>query len=157
MYNREKAVNYAHKWWNSRNPNFYNFDNLGGDCTNFISQCLYAGEIAMDYSTKGWFFTSLNNRSPSWTGVDEFFNYALSNRKYQGVKVKLVPMHELSIGDVIQFRQRQGNFNHSLLVTKITDSGSPSGIFVTCHTIDSIDRPLSNYNFYEARFLKIMN
>lgn len=34
IYNREKAVEYAQKWALSRNPQFYDFDSLGGDCTN---------------------------------------------------------------------------------------------------------------------------
>ena len=42
-YDRQAAVAYAHRWAYLRNPAFYNFDKLGGDCTNFASQCLYAG------------------------------------------------------------------------------------------------------------------
>lgn len=42
-YNRRAAVAYAHKWAYSRNPAFYDFSEIGGDCTNFASQCLYAG------------------------------------------------------------------------------------------------------------------
>ena len=41
-YDRQAAVDYAHRWAYHRNPDFYNFDELGGDCTNFASQCLYA-------------------------------------------------------------------------------------------------------------------
>jgi len=33
-YNRVKAVEYAHKWAFGRNPKYFNFDKLGGDCTN---------------------------------------------------------------------------------------------------------------------------
>ena len=42
-YNRQAAVAYAHKWAFGRNPAFFDFSELGGDCTNFASQCLYAG------------------------------------------------------------------------------------------------------------------
>ena len=42
-YDRSAAVTYAHRWAFGRNPRYYNFDELGGDCTNFASQCLYAG------------------------------------------------------------------------------------------------------------------
>ncbi|MDE7439525.1 MAG: amidase domain-containing protein, partial [Clostridia bacterium] len=42
-YNRELAYEYAKKWAFKRNPEFYNFNNIGGDCTNFASQCIYAG------------------------------------------------------------------------------------------------------------------
>lgn len=33
-YNRAAAVEYARKWAFQRNPAYYNFENLGGDCTN---------------------------------------------------------------------------------------------------------------------------
>ena len=42
-YNRASAVAYARRWALSRNPLFTNFAGRGGDCTNFISQCVYAG------------------------------------------------------------------------------------------------------------------
>ena len=35
-------IAYARKWAFSRNPAYYDFDDIGGDCTNFISQCLQA-------------------------------------------------------------------------------------------------------------------
>ena len=48
-YNRDAAVAYAEKWALSRNPAFYNFSGIGGDCTNFASQCIYAGSGVMSY------------------------------------------------------------------------------------------------------------
>ena len=44
-YDRRAAVEYAHKWAFGRNPEFYDFSEIGGDCTNFASQCLYAGAV----------------------------------------------------------------------------------------------------------------
>lgn len=41
-YDRNSAIAYAKKWALSQNPRYYNFDPVGGDCTSFISQCLYA-------------------------------------------------------------------------------------------------------------------
>ena len=41
-YDREAAVLYAHQWAYGRNPLFYDYELLGGDCTNFASQCIYA-------------------------------------------------------------------------------------------------------------------
>ena len=52
-YNREKAIEYANTWAYGRNPAYYDYSNLGGDCTNFISQCLYAGGGIMNYA-KTW-------------------------------------------------------------------------------------------------------
>ena len=58
MYSRQKAIEYAYEFWNKRNPKFYNFDSLGGDCTNFVSQCVIYGGIKMDYSNNGWYYIS---------------------------------------------------------------------------------------------------
>ena len=41
-YRRMHAVEYARTWALSRNPLFSRFDTFGGDCTNFVSQCLFA-------------------------------------------------------------------------------------------------------------------
>ncbi|MCR2013764.1 amidase domain-containing protein, partial [Bacillus cereus] len=43
-YNRQSAVDYAFKWVHSYNTTYYpNLTNLGGDCTNFVSQAVVAG------------------------------------------------------------------------------------------------------------------
>ncbi len=33
-YNRQAAVDYAQKWAYGRNPNYLDFEEIGGDCTN---------------------------------------------------------------------------------------------------------------------------
>lgn len=48
-YNREKAKQYAKKWAYLRNPSYYDYDKIGGDCTNFVSQCIFAGAGHMNY------------------------------------------------------------------------------------------------------------
>ena len=64
-YYREQAVQYANYWAYRRNPNYYSFDQLGGDCTNFVSQAIYYAAGVMNYTpTYGWYYISLNNRSP---------------------------------------------------------------------------------------------
>ncbi len=43
-YNRIDAVNYAYKYWNDYNPEYFDFDpelNYPGDCTNFVSQAIF--------------------------------------------------------------------------------------------------------------------
>ncbi|WP_275890910.1 amidase domain-containing protein [Romboutsia hominis] len=47
-YDREKAVAYARKWALDHNPTYANYELYGGDCTNYISQCLRAGNIPFD-------------------------------------------------------------------------------------------------------------
>ena len=43
QYDRAAAVTYAHTWAYRRNPDYFDFSGIGGDCTNFASQCIYAG------------------------------------------------------------------------------------------------------------------
>ncbi len=42
-YDRNAAAEYAGYWAYRRNPRYDPFDEIGGDCTNFVSQCLFAG------------------------------------------------------------------------------------------------------------------
>ncbi|MFR9189079.1 MAG: amidase domain-containing protein [Anaerotruncus massiliensis (ex Togo et al. 2019)] len=49
-YDRSKAAAYAEKWAFSRNPRYISFDGMGGDCTSFVSQCLYAGTGVMNFT-----------------------------------------------------------------------------------------------------------
>ena len=44
-YDREKVYKYAEKYWKNYNKNYYNYNPMGGDCANFVSQCLIAGGI----------------------------------------------------------------------------------------------------------------
>ena len=86
MYNREAVYEYAKKWAYGRNPKYYNFDSVGGDCTNFVSQCIYAGCKQMNYNrNNGWYYINGNNKSPSWTGVEFLYNFLTTNN-YQGPK-----------------------------------------------------------------------
>ena len=158
MYNRQKAVEYAFEWWNKRNPNFYDFDDLGGDCTNFVSQCLYFGGIEMNYSQQGWFYINLNNRAPSWTGVEDFFYFATTNNMLTGVKAKLCDIENMQIGDIVQLKLNgEDRFHHSLIVTKIDFPITPANLYLTSHTYDAINRPLENYFVENVRYLKVLN
>ena len=49
-YDRNAAVAYAKEWALGRNPAYYNFDGIGGDCTNFASQSIFAGAKVMNYT-----------------------------------------------------------------------------------------------------------
>lgn len=49
-YDRKAAVLYAHAWAYGRNPAFYDYEQVGGDCTNFASQCIFAGCGIMNFT-----------------------------------------------------------------------------------------------------------
>ncbi len=155
-YNRLNAVNYAKKWALSRNPDFYDFDLLGGDCTNFISQCIYAGSGQMNFTpVTGWFYRSLDSRAPAWTGVEYLYNFLIDN-KGAGPFCKIILPQEAEIGDIIQLGNSDGDFYHSLIITEtIIQSELPPDFLVCAHSFDVKNKRLSEYNFAQARFIHI--
>ncbi len=154
-YDREKAVAYAEKWALKRNPKYLDFSLLGGDCTNFASQCLYAGSGVMNFTpVYGWYYIDANRRTASWTGVQFLYNFLVTNRT-KGVFAKDTDIDEVEIGDVIQLGDERGNFYHSLVVTKVDGYPGIDTIYVSTHTIDAHLRPLNTYNFAKIRFLHI--
>ena len=119
-YDRQAAYAYAKKWAFGRNPKFYNFDKLGGDCTNFASQCIYAGAGVMNYTpTFGWFYKSLNERTPSWTGVEYLYNFLVNNTDGAGPFAEEVALDKLEPGDIVQLGRSTGAFYHSPVVVSV--------------------------------------
>lgn len=151
-YNRQAAVAYAKKWAFSRNPAFYDFSKIGGDCTNFASQCIYAGAKVMNFTpTLGWFYKSVNDRTPSWTGVEYLYNFMVRNEGV-GPFAEEVGLDKVEIGDIVQLGTGTGDFYHSPVVV-----GFARGqILVAAHTYDAFNKPLSSYNFAQARGIHIL-
>ena len=112
-YNREAALAYAKKWAFKRNPQFYDFSKLGGDCTNFASQCIYAGAKIMNYTPiYGWFYNNANDRTASWTGVEYLYNFLINNDG-AGPFAEETDLKNLQIGDIVQLGRANGDFYHS--------------------------------------------
>lgn len=154
-YDRKGAIEYAKKWAYSRNPNYYNFDNIGGDCTNFVSQCIHAGSKIMNYSKNtGWYYNSINDRSPSWSGVEFLYKFLINN-KGAGPKGKLIEIDKIKIGDVVQLNFDGIKFSHTLIVVNIENKLEVKDIYVASHTNDSYNRKVSSYSFKYIRFIHI--
>lgn len=151
-YNREAAAAYAREWAFKRNPRFYDFSSLGGDCTNFASQCIYAGAKIMNYiPVYGWFYKNLNDRTASWTGVEYLYNF-LVNNDGAGPFAEETELENLQIGDIVQLGRANGDFYHSPVVVRV----SRGQIYVAAHTYDVYNKPLNSYNFAVARGIHII-
>lgn len=154
-YNRELAVEYARRWALDRNPRFYDYSEIGGDCTNFASQCLYAGSKIMNYASPlGWYFINADHRSASWTGVQYLYNF-LTRPTGVGPLGHIVPMEDVEAGDISQFAGTSTWFTHSQVIVSVGAIPTLENILVCTHSLDSLDRPLSTYYFKKIRFIHI--
>jgi len=151
IYNRYRALAYAEKWAFSRNPLFPDYTGIGGNCTNFVSQCLYAGSCVMNPTPVfGWYYYSPNERTASWTGVRFFYDFIVGNEGV-GPYGREVSLDELEAGDVIQLGRDKGGFYHTLLVSGVEDGR----YLVAAQSDDAFNRPLDTYTYDYARYLHI--
>lgn len=150
VYRREDAVAYARKWAYRRNPAYYDFQLLGGDCTNFASQCIFAGAGVMNYTPDtGWYYISPSNRAPAWTGVEFLHRFLVSNQGAGPFAVETTPA-EAQPGDIVQLAGRDRDWYHTLVIV----STQPE-IRVAAHTYDVWNKKLEDYHYDYARFLHI--
>ncbi|MCH5213507.1 MAG: amidase domain-containing protein [Oscillospiraceae bacterium] len=156
-YDRVRAVAYAKRWAYRRNSKYYDFSNLGGNCTNFASQCIYAGAGVMNYTpVYGWYYISLNNRAPAWTGVNELYNF-LVNNKGPGPQGEVVPLRRIIIGDIVQLNfGTDDSFDHSPVVVD-AGMGTPDTVLIAANSYDADCRQLSTYNYVAMRPIHIYN
>ncbi|EOW9530499.1 amidase domain-containing protein [Bacillus cytotoxicus] len=136
QYNRLEAVKYAERWWDNRNPVYRNFPD---NCTNFVSQCLHAGEIPMTgYPNirKGWWQRG-NQWSWSWAVAHSFYWYLSGSTT--GLRAKSVEKPEdLILGDIIAYDfENDGRWNHTTIVVAKDADGMP---LVNAHSANSRHR-----------------
>lgn len=149
-YNAKEAVRYALTY--ALNPNdkyriFAAHGDGGGNCTNFVSQCLKAGGAPFAYDVYPWWYRSSGGNvmkdrwSISWAVAHSLY-WTLKNREKGNVKglkaVEVPDIEMLNIGDIIQYEDFKNVIYHSAVVTAIT-----------------VDRgmkvPLISQNTYNAR------
>lgn len=128
-YNAIFACNYAEKFALKSNDEYISFDGNGGDCTNFISQCIHAGGLKTTNTWKPY--------SNSWVRVEDLYQYIINNKL--GFQVK--ENFNLKKGNIIQFyTPKIGRFSHSAIITySIPDIDH----FYCCHSYNKLNYPLS--------------
>lgn len=159
QYDRTRAFQYAERYWNERNPAYHD---MGDDCTNFISQVLYAGGFPMigesPRRAEGWWYR--NGAHPDWSyswAVAHMLVTVLTSAK-NPFRVKLVSdPRELQVGDVIAYDwKNSGRFTHTTVVVDHDKSGAP---LINAHTVDSHRRYFSYEDSYawtpDTRYLLV--
>ena len=148
-YNRLAAVQYAHKWAYGRNPAFYDYEQIGGDCTNFASQCVYAGSGIMNFEKDfGWYYIDPNNKAPAWTGVEYFSRFMTREDASVGPVAVDATISQLEPGDVVQLSFDGENWNHSPVVVRLLRQPAlrPADVLIAANSYDSDNLPLITYD-----------
>lgn len=165
-YNGQAAANYAKAHYETKNynTNYNNYTGKGGDCTNFISQCVKAGGKQMSYypnrkagevkETKTYWYSQKYTVEKSFLGIKWKTNewaestswvrvaggYGFYN--YWNNKVKCTEYRSLdqlrknaAVGDVIQVRSvKSSGKTHSTIVGEKLSNGE---IVLYYHTNDT--------------------
>ena len=84
-YSAKKALDYAKKWWNKQNVNYYSYG-TGGDCANFVSQCLYEGGLKKDSK---WYSYHSSKKKKGWD-----IQYRFSHLKYNPFTGQYMPVYK---------------------------------------------------------------
>lgn len=157
-YDWNAAVNYARGWAYGFNPSYPNFDKSGGDCTNFVSQAIYAGAPAMNFDSR-WYISSVIYGKP-WTCVGDFWNFIINNRGAGPVSVDNTKYLDICMGDPVQlWNNSAGGYTHTVIVTANDGQG---GLAFSSHTVARRDYSFDSlyakgiYNYDRERTAHIL-
>lgn len=141
QYSYPAMASYAELYWYHYNGNYRNFNNQGGDCTNFISQSLRAGGWADNsgfYQNSHYWWYNWLNQTWSWTHVQYWFEYAAI---HSGRTYILGNVWSMGLADVLQVDfERNGSKDHTMIVSYRSDQP-----YLTYHTTNTYRRSLANF------------
>lgn len=149
-YDRQAAAAYADRYVDERNDAWPDYAGSGGNCQNFASQVLLAGGIPMDiYGDAVWKWHSdevsnspgAQGRSSSWTGVNQFVEYAAANTGYGLVAETEAPYFSGEPGDLLHMGI-DGDWGHTVVIASAVTNGQGE---VVDYLVDSNTGNLRNY------------
>lgn len=166
-YNRVDAVNYANKYADARNSEYYDFSRDGGNCANYVSQSIHTGGIPMDYTGSAiWKYHSASSdesskqvgRTASWTAVNYFYRYARDNKGFglcSDVDINIFYGEE---GDVLQVGYNPDNpYTHTtIVVDKVYKNGKLIDLLLDSNTVGLYKYPALGYTYQNKRLIKIL-
>jgi hypothetical protein len=147
-YNGAAAAAYADTYWQNYNSTYPSFANSGGDCTNFVSQALFAGGITMRLSppnsgNAAWYMVKTKQRHWSyaapWVDAQDNSIFALQHlagvtqvASYYGVAPGQTVADNATQGDIVLYDfNNDGVYDHEAIV--VANDGT-SWDLVDAHT-----------------------
>lgn len=164
QYNRLEAVNYADKYcgipWaigegKKYNKKYKNFTGIGGNCTNYVSQCIGDKEEGGGLNFDGTWFCVYNKNegasgSAAFVNADAFKNYLIYSGRGTLIKKGTFnnlaapsntnpngEISKLNLGDVIAYA-KGNDVDHFAIVTGFDSHGYP---LINSHTTDRYHVP----------------
>ncbi len=165
-YDREAAVAYARQHVDERNGEWHDYSGEGGNCQNFVSQCLLAGGVPMD--TQGdarwkWYGEALSDTSEeagctlSWINVDYFYAYARDNSGF-GLQAQVdADFTTGQKGDLIMMGTPE-DWNHMVIISEVVkdENGRTIDYMICSNTSDVKDFPASAYPSPRRSLIRIL-
>jgi hypothetical protein len=149
-YNADDAAAYAVRYYINYNPVYSDFS--PADCTNFASQCLYAGGLPTD--------STWHNGTVAWNGATSLCNY-LYNQGY--TYYDDCGKDKMSKGDVIIYRDNDGcwhgstwfpaekDWDHSAII----NYADGNDVHICSHTWDRCDKDVFSIDYPHYRVYKM--
>lgn|GEM_PF-812848 len=180
-YNRNGAVNWAKKYWQNYSDEFVNLGDQeweGGDCTNFVSQCLRAGGADNDTvgSFKWYYFkkdsSGKKNADYSWTwstakGLNTILLGNFKNREFgpKGIEKTIIGDSNyteelgefINDGDIIQYEfSPNAGIKHSAIIVGMVYNTAAKRYepLIATHSFDSWNLPWTK-DAYKTHFVQI--
>lgn len=164
-YDRRTAVAYAEKYADARNEEWPDYGIYGGNCQNYVSQCLLAGGIPMDteepavwkwYSGVPHDLAGAVGRSSSWSSVPAFRTYVQTNTGYGLAGQVDAPYYSGESGDMLLMGP-VGNWKHTVIITEPVqdENGATVDYLINSNTADLRDYPAGAYSYTNQSLVKI--
>ncbi|MGW2725071.1 amidase domain-containing protein [Streptomyces sp. NPDC001492] len=140
-YNYAAMATYAEKYWKNYNTAYRRYNHAGGDCTNYLSQSLYAGgwkKVTSSAEDYGTWYSGTSSDSDTWIGVNEWSWFTQTAKRTKA----LANAYQMDVGDVLQMDfDKDGSKDHSMMTTYRSSSGVP---YLTYHDADTYRRSLAS-------------
>ena len=127
-YCSSAAVEWALEHWNDIDSVLlgkgYYSPKDGGDCANFVSQCIYMGGLDMNtsWNSSGYKAHYSSSSDGSFIRAHQLYNYVVS---LGGTSVRNPSASDVSVGDLIFYKTtNDGKMHHSAIVVDI-ENGTP--------------------------------
>jgi len=134
----DAQLQYAFAHWSTETYNlatYGEFNSVGGDCMNFVSQTLVARGIPM---TAGWSFTSPTKYTGSWIYTPSFENYLLASPELGFTRLTAEQRDQAEVGDIVVFDWNSNDSaDHIQIISDIRVVDGKQQILMVGHNLDS--------------------